>query len=110
MTVLSKAVFLQTENISAFILFPPMKSRGALNKQVCLTFSAGLVPALGPAGRYWLQLAALRDRTSGLLCLRLKASLMREPQTQPSTGQEAAAHELESIEKRRCALLAPLIL
>nr|XP_008292743.1 PREDICTED: uncharacterized protein C2orf82 homolog [Stegastes partitus] len=40
--------------------------------------SAQPVPGLGLAGCYWLQPAALRDRTSCLLCPRLKASLMAE--------------------------------
>ena len=51
-------------------------TQGLFNKQVCLTSSARPVPALGLAGCYWLQPAALRDRTSCLLCPRLKASLM----------------------------------
>ena len=51
-------------------------TQGLFNKQVCLTSSAQPVPGLGLAGCYWLQPAALRDRTSCLLCPRLKASLM----------------------------------
>lgn len=51
-------------------------TQGLFNKQVCLTSSASPVAALGLTGCYWLQLAALRDRTSCLLCGGLKASLM----------------------------------
>lgn len=51
-------------------------TQGLFNKQVCLTSSASPVAALGPTGCYWLQLSALRDRTSCLLCGGLKASLM----------------------------------
>lgn len=53
-------------------------TQGLFNKQVCLTSSAQPLPALGLAGCYWLQPAALRDRTSCLLCPGLKASLMAE--------------------------------
>lgn len=51
-------------------------TQGLFNKQVCLTSSAQPVPGLGLAGCYRLQPTALRDRTSCLLCTRLKASLM----------------------------------
>ena len=53
-------------------------TQGLFNKQVCLTCSARPLPGLGLAGCYWLQPAALRDRTSCLLCPGLKASLMAE--------------------------------
>lgn len=55
-----------------------LDTQGLFNKQVCLTCRARPLPALGPAGCYWLQPAALRDRTSCLLCPGLNASLMAE--------------------------------
>lgn len=65
-------------------------TQGLFNKQVCLTSSAQPVPGFGLSGCYWLQPAALRDRTSGLLCPQLKASLMAELARGPglqSSGQ-----------------------
>lgn len=86
---------------------PAFYTQGLFNKQVCLTCSAQPVPGLGLAGCYWLQLAALHDRTSCLLCPRLKASLMAElaggpglQNLQPATGQEAA-HDSESTQQHQ---------